>query len=63
MKIVLSSVGSRGDVHPIIEIAAGLGAKGHDVSLCVPAHFEEHARRRGLAPALHEEDAELRRAR
>ncbi len=50
MKIVLSSRGSRGDVHPVIEVAAKLKGGGHEVSVCVPELFENYAEQLGLAP-------------
>ncbi len=50
MKIVCSSRGSRGDVHPVIEISSALARKGHDVFLCVPPLFEKDARARGVVP-------------
>ncbi|MBW1810121.1 MAG: glycosyltransferase family 1 protein [Deltaproteobacteria bacterium] len=59
MKIVLSSRGSRGDVYPIIEVAAALQQKGHQVTLCVPKLFEKYAKSRKLTPVLYDEDAQL----
>lgn len=59
MKAVLSSRGSRGDVYPIIEIGAALKRAGWDVSICMPAMFEAHARNKGLAPLLYSEDSAL----
>jgi sterol 3beta-glucosyltransferase len=58
MKLVLSARGSRGDVHPVVEIAAELRRRGHDVTLCVPALFRDFAGRRGLEPLLYREDSE-----
>ncbi len=58
MKIVMSSRGSRGDVNPIIEIAAGLINSGHNVSLCVPGLFREYSQNRGLNPSFYTEDSE-----
>ncbi len=59
MKIVLSSRGSRGDVYPIIEVAAALQQKGHQVTLCVPKLFEKYAKSRKLTPVLYDEDSQL----
>lgn len=57
MKIVLSSRGSRGDIYPVIEIAAALRAKGHEVSLAIPELFADQARKYGLDPFLYTEDS------
>lgn len=60
MKIVLSSRGSRGDVNPLIEIAARLKQRGHTVRLCVPRYFEGYAGKRELdVPYTYSEDSEL----
>jgi sterol 3beta-glucosyltransferase len=59
MKIVCSSRGSRGDVHPIIEITSALKKQGHEVSLCVPPLFDSFCRDRGLSPVLYRENSEL----
>ncbi len=59
MKVVLSTRGSRGDVHPVIEVAAALKGAGCDVSLSVPGLFGNHARAMGLDPLLYPEDSEL----
>lgn len=57
MKIVLSSRGSRGDVNPIIEVAALLQQSGHEVSICVPKAFKNYCNELGLTPSLYEEDS------
>ncbi|MBN2078419.1 MAG: glycosyltransferase family 1 protein [Spirochaetes bacterium] len=59
MKVVLSTRGSRGDVHPVIEVAAALKRAGCEVSLSVPHLFGDHARSMGLDPLLYPEDSEL----
>lgn len=41
MRVLLSVVGTRGDVQPVIAIAIELRALGHDVHLCVPPNFIE----------------------
>lgn len=41
MRILLSTVGSRGDVQPLVELALELRALGQDVRLCVPPDFRE----------------------
>ncbi len=58
MKAVLSSRGSRGDVHPVIEVAAALKQAGCAVSLSVPKLFGPYARSKGLDPLLYREDSE-----
>jgi len=57
MKFVISGRGSRGDIYPLIAIAAMLRERGHDVSLAIPAVFGEEARRKGLSPYLYSEDS------
>lgn len=39
MKILLSSIGSRGDVQPLVALASELKNQGQDVRLCVPPDF------------------------
>lgn len=39
MKALLSTIGSRGDVQPLVALAVELRGLGHDVSLCVPPDF------------------------
>ena len=41
MRVLLSTIGSRGDVQPIVALASELKAHGHDVMLCVPPDFRE----------------------
>jgi UDP:flavonoid glycosyltransferase YjiC (YdhE family) len=48
MRIVLGSAGSRGDVLPILEVAAELQRRGHAVHVFAPRYFEAEARGRGL---------------
>jgi len=43
---------------PIMEIAAALKRRGHDVSLCVPPLFRREAERRGLDASCYDEDSE-----
>lgn len=57
MKILLSARGSRGDVHPIIDVARGFRNRGYHVSLCVPATFEEEVREQGLNPTFYSENS------
>ena len=41
MKVLISSIGSRGDVQPILALALELKALGHIPSLCVAPNFKE----------------------
>lgn len=40
MRILLSTIGSRGDVQPLVALAHQLRAQGHGVRLCVPPDFQ-----------------------
>jgi vancomycin aglycone glucosyltransferase len=48
MRVLLSAVGTRGDVQPIVAVALQLRALGHDVRLCIPPNFVEWVRGFGL---------------
>jgi UDP:flavonoid glycosyltransferase YjiC (YdhE family) len=48
MRVVLSALGSRGDVHPVLAIASALQRRDHEVVVCIPDMFVEHARAEGL---------------
>jgi vancomycin aglycone glucosyltransferase len=39
MRVLLSTIGSRGDVQPLVALASQLRALGQDVRLCVPPDF------------------------
>jgi len=41
MRVLLSTIGSRGDVQPIVALGSELKALGHDVMLCVPPDFRD----------------------
>jgi vancomycin aglycone glucosyltransferase len=41
MRILLSTIGSRGDVQPLVGLASQLTALGQEVRLCVPPDFRE----------------------
>lgn len=41
MRVLLSTIGSRGDVQPLVALGSELKALGHDVKLCVPPDFRE----------------------
>jgi vancomycin aglycone glucosyltransferase len=41
MRVLLSTIGSRGDVQPLVALALQLKALGEDVRLCVPPDFRD----------------------
>ena len=41
MRILFSTIGSRGDIQPLVTLASHLKALGHQVRLCVPPDFRE----------------------
>jgi vancomycin aglycone glucosyltransferase len=41
MRVLLSTIGSRGDVQPVVALASQLMALGQEVRLCVPPDFRE----------------------
>ncbi len=48
MQVLLSSIGSRGDVQPIVALALELQALGHRARLCVAPNFKEWIESYGL---------------
>src|SRR5512132_1425814 len=48
MRVLLSTIGSRGDVQPLVALALELRALGNDVRLCVPPDFREWIETLGL---------------
>jgi vancomycin aglycone glucosyltransferase len=49
MRLLLSTIGSRGDVQPLVALASHLGARRHDVRVCVPPDFREWIESLGIA--------------
>jgi len=49
MRILLSTIGSRGDVQPLVALASELKAVGEDVHLCVPPDFRAWIEGLGMA--------------
>lgn len=49
MRILLSSIGSRGDVQPILALAVALRELGHEPRLCVAPNFKEWVESFGVA--------------
>src|SRR5262249_62222291 len=41
MRVLLSTIGSRGDVQPLLALALQLRSLGQEVRLCVPPDFRE----------------------
>src|SRR5215467_16225203 len=41
MRVLLSTIGSRGDVQPLVALGLHLKALGQEVHLCVPPDFRE----------------------
>src|SRR5512147_465920 len=41
MRVLLSTIGSRGDVQPLVALASELRALGQEVRLCVPPDFQD----------------------
>jgi len=41
MRVLLSTIGSRGDVQPLVALASALTSRGQQVRLCVPPDFRE----------------------
>ena len=41
MRVLFSTIGSRGDVQPLVALASQLKAFGHEVRVCVPPDFRE----------------------
>ncbi|HEX3743249.1 MAG TPA: glycosyltransferase [Bryobacteraceae bacterium] len=41
MRVLFSTIGSRGDVQPLVALASYLKALGHEVRVCVPPDFRE----------------------
>src|SRR6266545_401414 len=49
MRVLLSTIGSRGDVQPLVALASQLRALGQEVRLCVPPDFQEWIASLGFA--------------
>lgn len=48
MKILVLTLGSRGDIQPFVALGQGLQAAGHEVALCTSEHFEPFIREHGI---------------
>lgn len=51
MKILIATIGTRGDVQPYIALGRALMDAGHEITICTCAHFEPFIRRYGLGYA------------
>jgi vancomycin aglycone glucosyltransferase len=49
MRVLLSTIGSRGDVQPLVALAVELKARGHQVRMCVPPDFRQWIEPLGIA--------------
>jgi vancomycin aglycone glucosyltransferase len=49
MRVLLSVVGTRGDVQPVLALALRVREHGRDVHLCIPPNFIEWAAGLGFA--------------
>jgi rhamnosyltransferase subunit B len=47
-RIIITAIGSAGDVHPLLGIGRALAARGHQIVFCTHAPFEAAARRFGF---------------
>ncbi|GIG89266.1 glycosyltransferase [Plantactinospora endophytica] len=56
MRVLLSTIGSRGDVQPLVALALQLRAVGQEVRLCAPPDFQDWSERLGIpmTPIGHE---------
>ncbi len=48
-KVIITAIGSAGDVHPLLGIGAALVARGHEIVFCTHPPFAEAAVRQGFA--------------
>jgi sterol 3beta-glucosyltransferase len=51
MKILIATIGTRGDVEPYVALGRALMASGHEITICTCAHFEPFIREYGLGYA------------
>jgi rhamnosyltransferase subunit B len=48
LRILLATIGSAGDVHPVIEVGRALSERGHEVTVATNDYFAEQVRSNGL---------------
>ncbi len=51
MRVLISTLGTRGDVQPYVALAKALQLRGHVVALCAPAGFRELVERHAVSYA------------
>jgi sterol 3beta-glucosyltransferase len=51
MKILITTIGTRGDVQPYLALGRTLMESGHEITICTCAHFEPFVREYGLGYA------------
>lgn len=51
MKILIVTIGTRGDVQPYVALGRALKGSGHEITICTCAHFEPFVRENGLGYA------------
>ena len=49
MRILFSTIGSRGDVQPVVALASYMKGLGHEVRVCVPPDFREWIESLGIS--------------
>jgi vancomycin aglycone glucosyltransferase len=49
MRLLFSTIGSRGDVQPVVALASHLKVLGHEVRVCVPPDFRQWIEGLGIA--------------
>ena len=49
MRILFSTIGSRGDIQPVVALALHLKALGHEIRVCVPPDFREWIESLGIS--------------
>ena len=48
-RVIITAIGSAGDVHPLLGVGAALAARGHEIVFCTHPPFAEAATRQGFA--------------
>src|SRR5689334_7146982 len=48
MRVLLSTIGSRGDVQPLLALALELHAQGHQSRICAPPDFRDFVEKAGF---------------
>jgi sterol 3beta-glucosyltransferase len=61
MKITMLTIGTRGEVQPMVALGLGLQAAGHKISIATHATFETFVRDLGLGFSLIDVDKEMQK--